>query len=123
MAYLPVESFKTGGYLWFQDLTLYDPYFVLPFICSFSMLASIEVITLEIHCSCFLYIDQLCSNDVTEVMYTQIGYSAEAENLTWSVSEVPFTGSNAINLIKNWTLWHYLGVNIKQTIIKNATTK
>lgn len=44
MAYLPVESFKTGGYLWFQDLTLYDPYFVLPFICSFSMLASIEVI-------------------------------------------------------------------------------
>lgn len=43
MAYLPVESFKTGGYLWFQDLTLYDPYFVLPFICSFSMLASIEL--------------------------------------------------------------------------------
>ncbi|KAL9975124.1 hypothetical protein ACROYT_G012242 [Oculina patagonica] len=43
MAYLPVESFKTGGYLWFQDLTLYDPYFVLPIICSFSMLASIEL--------------------------------------------------------------------------------
>ena len=44
MAFLPVESFKTGGYLWFQDLTLYDPFFVLPIICSFSMLASIEVI-------------------------------------------------------------------------------
>lgn len=43
MAYLPVESFKTGGYLWFQDLTAFDPYFVLPVICSFSMLASIEV--------------------------------------------------------------------------------
>ena len=43
MAYLPVDSFKTGGYLWFQDLTAFDPYFVLPVICSFSMLASIEV--------------------------------------------------------------------------------
>lgn len=43
MAYLPVESFKTGGYLWFQDLTLSDPYYVLPIICSFSMLASIEL--------------------------------------------------------------------------------
>ena len=71
MAYLPVESFKTGGYLWFQDLTLYDPYFVLPFICSFSMLASIEVHvnTLEIHCCSsflFIHVDQLCSKDVTE---------------------------------------------------------
>ena len=65
MAYLPVESFKTGGYLWFQDLTLYDPYFVLPFICSFSMLASIEVNTHEIHCSSFLRTDLLCSKDVT----------------------------------------------------------
>ncbi|XP_073233175.1 mitochondrial inner membrane protein OXA1L-like [Porites lutea] len=43
MAYLPVDSFKTGGYLWFQDLTAFDPYFVLPVICSFSMLASIEL--------------------------------------------------------------------------------
>ena len=43
MANLPVESFKTGGYLWFQDLTLCDPYFVLPIICSFSMLATLEV--------------------------------------------------------------------------------
>ena len=43
MANLPVESFKTGGYLWFQDLTLCDPYYVLPIMCSFSMLASLEV--------------------------------------------------------------------------------
>ena len=43
MANLPVESLKTGGYLWFQDLTVFDPYFILPVICSFSMLASVEV--------------------------------------------------------------------------------
>ncbi|CAH3154173.1 unnamed protein product [Pocillopora meandrina] len=43
MANLPVESFKTGGYLWFQDLTLCDPYYVLPIMCSFSMLASLEL--------------------------------------------------------------------------------
>ncbi|XP_068721903.1 mitochondrial inner membrane protein OXA1L-like [Montipora capricornis] len=43
MANFPVESFKTGGYLWFQDLTVFDPYFILPVICSFSMLASVEL--------------------------------------------------------------------------------
>lgn len=43
MCYLPVESLQTGGYLWFQDLTVFDPYFILPVICSFSMLASLEV--------------------------------------------------------------------------------
>ena len=43
MANLPIESMKTGGYLWFHDLTLFDPYFVLPVICAFSMLAALEV--------------------------------------------------------------------------------
>ena len=83
MSYLPVESFKTGGYLWFQDLTLYDPYFVLPFICSFSMLASIEVImNLKFIAAVFCVYLRLCSNDVKETMCIQINwYSVEAENL------------------------------------------
>jgi YidC/Oxa1 family membrane protein insertase len=39
---LPVESFKTGGALWFNDLTIPDPYYVLPVVnaLSFYMVTS-----------------------------------------------------------------------------------
>ena len=43
MANLPVESMKVGGLLWFPDLTIADPYFILPILCSASMLLTIEV--------------------------------------------------------------------------------
>ena len=43
MANLPVESMKTGGLLWFPDLTIADPFFLLPILCSGSMLLTIEV--------------------------------------------------------------------------------
>jgi YidC/Oxa1 family membrane protein insertase len=43
MANLPVESMKTGGLFWFPDLTIADPYFLLPILCSASMLLTIEV--------------------------------------------------------------------------------
>lgn len=43
MANAPVESLKTGGLFWFTDLTVPDPYFILPIITSFTMLATIEV--------------------------------------------------------------------------------
>ncbi|XP_028392757.1 mitochondrial inner membrane protein OXA1L-like [Dendronephthya gigantea] len=42
MANLPVESMQIGGLLWFQDLTIPDPYFLLPILCSASMLLTIE---------------------------------------------------------------------------------
>ncbi|EDQ92643.1 uncharacterized protein MONBRDRAFT_1400, partial [Monosiga brevicollis MX1] len=42
MANLPIESMKTGGLLWFTDLTAADPYYVLPVIASATMLATIE---------------------------------------------------------------------------------
>ena len=45
MAYVPVESMKTGGALWFQDLTVPDPYYVLPVVACASFVASIEVHT------------------------------------------------------------------------------
>ncbi|KAK3328159.1 60Kd inner membrane protein-domain-containing protein [Cercophora scortea] len=32
MAALPVPSLETGGFLWFPDLTVADPYFVLPIV-------------------------------------------------------------------------------------------
>ena len=48
MANLPVESMKVEGIGWLQDLTAYDPYFVLPIVCSFSMLASLEVSVLKL---------------------------------------------------------------------------
>ncbi len=43
MAAAPVESMKTGGTLWFTDLTQHDPYYVLPFISCGLLLATIEV--------------------------------------------------------------------------------
>jgi YidC/Oxa1 family membrane protein insertase len=43
MAELPVETFKTGGMLWFQDLTQVDPYYLLPTISCVGMLINIEL--------------------------------------------------------------------------------
>lgn len=38
-----LESFRTGGLLWFQDLTAADPYFILPVFYVATMMASQEV--------------------------------------------------------------------------------
>ena len=43
MAAVPVESMKTGGILWFTDLTVPDPYYVLPLLGCASFMAIIEV--------------------------------------------------------------------------------
>lgn len=43
MANVPVESMKTGGAFWFTDLTVPDPYYILPFLSCASLLATIEV--------------------------------------------------------------------------------
>ncbi len=43
MAAAPVESMKTGGALWFTDLTQQDPYYVLPLFSCGLLLATIEV--------------------------------------------------------------------------------
>ncbi len=37
MAYLPVESFSWGGLSWFSDLTLADPYYLLPALTSLTL--------------------------------------------------------------------------------------
>ncbi len=38
-----LESFKTGGLFWFQDLTVADPYFILPVAYVLTMMASQEL--------------------------------------------------------------------------------
>jgi len=43
MAAVPVESMKTGGILWFTDLTVPDPYYVLPLLGCASFMAIIEL--------------------------------------------------------------------------------
>ncbi len=43
MAELPVPSLKDGGLAWFPDLTLADPYYILPTLTSLTFLATIEV--------------------------------------------------------------------------------
>jgi len=43
MATLPVPSLETGGLLWFQDLTLADPFFVLPIVTAYLYYASMRV--------------------------------------------------------------------------------
>ena len=43
MARLPVDSLKVGGILWFVDLTVPDPYHLLPLITCASLWASLEL--------------------------------------------------------------------------------
>ncbi len=38
-----LESFKTGGLLWFKDLTVADPLFILPVLYVLTMMASQEL--------------------------------------------------------------------------------
>lgn len=42
MTNLPIESMKTGGIGWFTDLTVMDPYYILPAITSITLLVAIE---------------------------------------------------------------------------------
>ncbi|XP_003741476.1 mitochondrial inner membrane protein OXA1L [Galendromus occidentalis] len=43
MAIAPVESLKTGGFLWFPDLTIADPYYLLPLMTCATLAAIIEI--------------------------------------------------------------------------------
>jgi len=43
MANLPVESWKNGGMLWFTNLTIGDPYYLLPIINALSLLVQMEL--------------------------------------------------------------------------------
>ena len=43
MAALPVPSLETGGALWFQDLTVADPYYILPLVTAGFLVRSMTV--------------------------------------------------------------------------------
>lgn len=43
MTHVPVPSLETSGFLWFQDLTATDPYFVLPAVGTSLMIGSLAV--------------------------------------------------------------------------------
>ncbi|CAG5126681.1 unnamed protein product [Candidula unifasciata] len=43
MANLPVESMKTGGTLWFPDLTITEPFYGLPMLTAFTFWLTVEV--------------------------------------------------------------------------------
>jgi YidC/Oxa1 family membrane protein insertase len=43
MATFPLESMKTGGLLWFTDLTLADPYYILPMATSLTLWAVLKL--------------------------------------------------------------------------------
>lgn len=45
MANVPVESLKTGGILWFEDLTVPDQFYALPIITSLTLWATVEVLS------------------------------------------------------------------------------
>lgn len=42
MANYPIESFREGGLWWFKDLTISDPYFILPILTSASLFLVIK---------------------------------------------------------------------------------
>jgi YidC/Oxa1 family membrane protein insertase len=43
MCKLPVESMRDGGALWFSDLTIADPFYVLPTLSLLGILAVVYV--------------------------------------------------------------------------------
>jgi YidC/Oxa1 family membrane protein insertase len=43
LATQPIPSMTREGIFWFQDLTLADPYYILPALTTLSLLASLEV--------------------------------------------------------------------------------
>ena len=43
MANAPVESMQYGGLFWFSDLTICDPYYILPLLTSVTVWATMEV--------------------------------------------------------------------------------
>lgn len=43
MANLPVESMRDGGLWWFSDLTVPDPFYLLPLITSGTLWLTLEV--------------------------------------------------------------------------------
>ncbi|KDQ08911.1 hypothetical protein BOTBODRAFT_37444 [Botryobasidium botryosum FD-172 SS1] len=47
MCALPLESLKTGGLAWFTDLTIPDPYYVLPVLSAGAMLTMMRAVSAE----------------------------------------------------------------------------
>ena len=43
MSTLPAPGFETGGFLWFKDLTIPDPYFIMPIVQTAAMYQTIAV--------------------------------------------------------------------------------
>lgn len=43
MSYYPVESLKTGGILWFTDLSIADPFYILPIVTTITMWLTLEL--------------------------------------------------------------------------------
>lgn len=43
MVNAPVESLQTGGMLWFTDLTVVDPYYLLPLITCTTLMATVQL--------------------------------------------------------------------------------
>ncbi|EFN71509.1 Mitochondrial inner membrane protein OXA1L [Camponotus floridanus] len=43
MANTPVESLKYGGFWWLHDLTVHDPYYIMPIVTSVTMYITIEL--------------------------------------------------------------------------------
>jgi YidC/Oxa1 family membrane protein insertase len=48
MANAPVESMQYGGLFWFSDLTICDPYYILPLLTSVTVWATMEVIIIVV---------------------------------------------------------------------------
>lgn len=43
MANLPVDSFRHGGLYWFTDLTVCDPYYILPVLTSATLALTLKL--------------------------------------------------------------------------------
>lgn len=97
MAELPVESMRTGGALWFTDLTVPDMYWGLPILTSLTLFATLEVCT-TLLCVCYIITDSVsCSvNSHHRVLRLEMTYYAMSAATIFSHSS-RVCGQSSVN--------------------------
>ena len=89
------ESFKTGGFLWFQDLSVQDPLYILPVLSAITMLAASEITSKN------LDPQQRWMMRLLPVVFTVFLLSFPAGLFMYWIT------SNLVTLVQNFLIYNY----------------
>ena len=105
------ESFKTGGLLWFQDLSVQDPLYILPVISAVTMLAASEITSKN------LDPQQRWMMRLLPVVFTVFLLSFPAGLFMYWIT------SNLVTLVQNFLIYNYgPGKKSSDTVEKRQPT-